>query len=302
MVRRVERPVGLADRGEQAVERPDHGDRERGDDEVVAEAQGEVDAGEAEQRQQRIRQRELAEERHARSDVGVDEERQHRGDSRACGQPDELRGRRRPSLADHDEHDDGDEPHQDRPAVDAVVAFASGSAFAAAAVGAEHLGDLVPDERDREPGHQARHDGIRHEARDVAEAQQAEQDLDDAGHREAKRGEQDDLLDGELLLGEAQDERGEQEHRGRARDFVGQQRAGEHERREVAEDRRRQGRAQAGLDRVASRGGERDEPQGQHHRQQHEGGGDARADLAREFGGVAWRGDAMGVVSRVGHA
>ena len=67
MVRGVERTVGFADGGEQAVERADDGDRERRDEEVVAEAQRERDAVGGEHRQQRVGRGNLAQERNARA-------------------------------------------------------------------------------------------------------------------------------------------------------------------------------------------------------------------------------------------
>jgi hypothetical protein len=65
----------------------------------------------------------------------------------------------------------------------------------AAAVRAQHFGELVDHERDGEACHEARDDGVRHETRDVAEAQHAEHDLDDAGQRNAQRRQEQDLGD-----------------------------------------------------------------------------------------------------------
>ena len=303
MMRRVERPVRLAHGRQKAVERSDDRDGQRRDDEVVTEAQRKRDALGPEQREQRVGQRQLAQERHARADVRVNGERDHRGDRGAGRKADELRRRRRPSPSHHHEHDDGDDADEHGPRVDAVVLGRRTSFRAAtAAVRAQHLGNLVPDERDRETGHQSCHHRIRHEARDVAEAQRAEHDLDDARDDETQRGEEDHVLDDRVLLPQPQDECGEQEHGRGARHFVRKQRSAQHERGEAAEDRRGQRGAEAGLDGVSAGRCESDEPERQHHREQHESGGDAGAYLADEFGGVARRRDAMGVIGRFGHA
>jgi hypothetical protein len=159
MVRRVERAVGLAYCREQAVERSDDGDRECGDHEVVAELHRQCDAVGTEQREQGIGKGQLAEEWNARAHVGVDRERDDRRHRRAGGEADELRRRRRPPPPHQHEYDDRDDSHEHRPPVDAVMRVPGAGLAAAPAMRAEHLGNLVPDERDRETGHQSRDDG-----------------------------------------------------------------------------------------------------------------------------------------------
>jgi hypothetical protein len=233
----------------------------------------------------------------------VERERDEQGDQRSRGEADQLRGQRRPALAHDDEHHDGDEAYQQGPRIDAVMRDFLAAAFGAA-VGAEHFGQLVDDERDREARHQPGDHRVGHEARDVAEAQHPEQHLDHAGEGEAGGGEEHDLVDAagrrraqRRVAGDAQDERREQEHGRRARHLVRQQRSAQHERGQRAEDRSGQRRAQAGLHRVFAERRERDEAEGQHHRDEHERGGDAGAGLACEIGqATAFGGDRRAVI------
>ena len=317
-MRGVQRPVPLADGGEQAVEGAHDRDQEGREQEVVlvGQAQGERQAVPGRQRQERVRERDMPEEGDARADVAVEDIGDDDGERRPGGETDQLGWQRRPAPSHEHEPGNRHQTDQDRPEIDAVVvpvAFRAVTADGVSAVlqipagrtragqtpapvtrpvGAEHLGQLVDDERDRDPRHQARDHGVGDEACDVAEAQHPEQDLDAARQRDAHRREEKDrhhalgrrVAQGRVA-GDAQDERGEQEHRGGARDLVRQQGAGQYERGQITEECAGEGGAQPGLDGpLLADGLEGDEPEGQHDRHQHECGGDPGARLPSEVG------------------
>ncbi len=300
MVRGVERAVRLADRRQQAVERADDGDRERRDEQVVAEPQRERDAVRRQHRQQRVGQRNPAQERHPRTHVAVDQDRDRERDRGARREADELRRQRGPALAHDDEHDDRHEADEQRPAVDAAVVLvaALGAAVAAAAVRAEHFGQLVDDERDRESGHEARDDRVGDEARDVAEPQQAEQDLDDrrsargtarpgTGSRRRRRSATRAAAASPEMRRMNAANRNTDDARGTSLGSSAPLRTNAVRLPKIAA---RQRGAQPGLDRVLAERRERDEPERQHHRDEHERRRDAGARLAREFRDAARRG------------
>jgi hypothetical protein len=99
-----------------------------------------------------------------------------------------------------------------------------------------------------------------------------------------------------------QDEAGEDEHGGRARHLVRQERCTDHEGAEIAEECGGERGAHPGADGGVALafehdGAERDEAQREHQREQHERCGDAVRDLARGFGRIQWwRNVARGVI------
>ena len=251
----VERPVHFADRGEQAVERADDGDRERRDQEVVA------DSGSA---SLRPRPRQRATARRAPAACPETGRRGPRSTPRESAvistrhrrprrDADQLRrqrsGQRLPTTTTRRWSNSATS------SVQRLTPWCAPSSPPASAVRAENVRQLVdrraksrgPSSGPATTGYGTNRAMLPRRSTPKATCRMPRQ-------REAERRQEQDFRDAvrrrraqRRVAGEASDERGEHEHRRRARNFVREQRAAEHDRGQVAEDRRGEGGAQRRL-------------------------------------------------------